>query len=134
VRHGHKPLFAFGHGLSYTSFEFSDLRIAPLPAPNACSIRVTVRNSGARAGSEVVQVYIGELPTSVPTPARQLAGFAKVRLGPGESAVAEIVVSRRVLSYWDEAAQSWATPAGRVNVFVGGSSADERLTDSFEVV
>lgn len=133
MRHAHTPLFAFGHGLSYTTFEYSDLGIAPLSEPDAFSVRVRVRNSGTRSGSEVVQAYVGELPAPVPMPARQLAGFAKVTLGPGEAAVAEIVVARRSLSYWDESAQAWATPAGRVNVFVGGSLADERLRGAFDV-
>ncbi len=73
------------------------------------------------------------LPAPVPMPARQLASFAKVTLAPGESAVVEIVVARRTLSYWDESAHAWTPPPGRVNVFVGGSLADERLTGAFEV-
>ncbi len=119
--------------MSYTTFEYSDLHIEPLSAPDAVSIRVTVRNTGARPGSEVVQVYIGKLPAPVPTPARQLAGFAKVTLAPGESAVAEIVIARRALSYWDESARAWAPPAGRVNVYVSGSVSDDRLSGSFTV-
>ncbi len=133
LRHAHTPLFAFGHGLSYTTFVYSSLQIAPLPAPDAFLIRVTVRNSGARHGSEVVQAYIGQLPTPVPTSSRQLAGFAKMTLAPGELAVAEILVSRRALSFWDESTQTWATPAGRVNVYVGGSVVDERLRGAFDV-
>ncbi len=127
LRRGHTPLFPFGYGLSYTEFAFDDLRVAQAVAPDAVTVSVTVRNTGGRAGSAVVQVYVGELPASVPTPARQLAGFTRITLAPGASGVATIAIPRRVLSYWDELAHAWVLPSGRVALYVGDSLVDERL-------
>jgi beta-glucosidase len=87
-------------------------------------VSVEVRNTGRRTGSEVVQVYIGHLPTNVDTPAKKLAGFAKVTLKPGERRTVSVPVTRRTLSYWDESENRWVTPSGKVSVYVGSSAAD----------
>ncbi len=94
---------------------------------------MTVRNTGARSSSDVVQVYVGELPADVPTPARQLAGFAKVSLEPGASSRVRISVPRRAASYFDVDSHDWATPAGTVDVLVGASSVDIRLAGELTV-
>lgn len=127
-----EPLFPFGHGLSYTTFEYDKLRTKNLntraadhSAAATASVRVTVTNTGDRAGSEIVQAYAGEIPTDeVATVEKTLAGFAKVELEPGESETVSIDLDRRALSYWDTDADEWVTPAGDVDVFVGSSSAD----------
>lgn len=90
----------------------------------AGEVSVEVRNTGSRTGSDVVQVYVGPLPTSVDTPAKTLAGFARVSLAPGERTTATIEISRRTLSYWDEPKNRWVTPTGKVAVYVGSSAAD----------
>jgi beta-glucosidase len=125
LRNGWTPLFPFGYGLSYTTFARDAAVVTPLTG-DAAGVRVTVRNTGARTGTEVVQAYVGSLPAAVPTPARRLAGYAKVTLRPGESRTVQISIPRRVLSYWDTAGQRWVTPRGAVQVYVGKSAADTR--------
>ncbi|WP_345520602.1 glycoside hydrolase family 3 C-terminal domain-containing protein [Nocardioides conyzicola] len=129
---GTKPLFAFGHGLTYTRFRYGGLR---LNSDNKARIRVsfTVRNVGSRAGVEVPQVYLGSLPTSVPTPARSLAGWARVQLRPGQTRRVTVTIDRRQLSYWSEEDEGWVTPAGSVRVFVGSSVADTALRGTARV-
>ena len=125
---GLKPQYAFGHGLSYTTFVYSNLRVTPK------SVVVTVRNSGSVAGSEVVQVYAGVLPTPVPTAAKALAGFARVPLQPGESKDVTIALDPQSLSYWDVTSRAWVAPAGNVPILVGASSADIRLRGTVQQV
>ncbi|MFT4137240.1 glycoside hydrolase family 3 protein [Microbacterium sp.] len=131
---GLEPAYPFGHGLAYTDFDYSDLEVSAGAGDEAATVSVTVRNTGARAGSEVVQVYVGELPTdAVLTPPQQLAGFAKVRLEAGASERVSVSVPRRAVSYFDVGAHAWATPAGEVEVRVGRSSRDIRLTGTVAV-
>jgi len=130
---GPAPSYPFGHGLGYTSFDFSDLAVEAADGDDVATVSVTVANTGGREGSEVVQVYVGELPAPVPTPARQLAAFAKVKLAPGESERVSLSVPRRKVSYFDVETHDWATPAGEVEIGVGASSADIRLTGAIQV-
>ena len=116
-----KPQYAFGHGLSYTTFDYSNLRVTPK------SITVTLKNTGKVAGSEVVQVYAGTLPAPVPTAPKSLAGFSRVLLQPGQSQDVTIALSPQSLSYWDVKSRGWVAPAGNVPIMVGSSSADIRL-------
>jgi beta-glucosidase len=127
-----EPLFPFGHGLSYTRFAYRGLALAPR-ANGGLRVRFTLRNRGRLTGAETAQVYVGTLPTAVPTPPRQLTGFAKVRLDPGEGRRVTVRLGRRALSYFDAARDAWVTPAGRVQVFVGSSSRDLRLRGSIAV-
>ena len=127
------PAYPFGHGLTYTEFEYSDLQIAPADGEHVATVAVTVRNIGGRRGSEVVQVYVGQLPTQTLTPPQQLAGFAKVELDPGETSRVELPISRRSVSYFEVAEHDWVTPAGDVEIRVGASSRDIRLTGSVTV-
>ncbi|MFE9686261.1 glycoside hydrolase family 3 C-terminal domain-containing protein [Streptomyces sp. NPDC006285] len=121
LKHGEKPLFPFGHGLSYTSFGHSRLRVRDLRGDDVAEVSVEVRNTGGRTGSHVVQVYVGHLPTGIETPVRTLVGFTKVTLRPGERRAVSVTVPRRAVSYWDESRSRWAAPAGKVPVYVGGS-------------
>jgi beta-glucosidase len=129
---GIAPQFAFGHGLSYTSFGYSGFKATtsgkPVKNGGTADVSVTVdlKNTGARAGTETVQVYLGALPTSVPTPPQQLAGFAKVDLAKGASTKVKVALDSRAFSYWDSAADRWVTPTGTVPVYVGTSSGDIR--------
>ncbi|MFD0305035.1 glycoside hydrolase family 3 protein [Streptomyces sp. NPDC127119] len=124
-KHRAKPLFPFGHGLSYTSFRHGTARVHSLGrGDEAAEVTVEVHNTGRRTGSEVVQVYIGHLPTRTDTPARTLVGFARVELEAGRRKRVHVTVSRRALSYWDEARGRWVTPTGQVPVYVGRSAAD----------
>lgn len=122
LQQGQTPLFPFGYGLSYTSFTQDTFVLGPI-VNNAASVQVTVHNTGTRTGSQVVQVYIGNLPTNaVATPSRQLAGYAKVTLKAGESRTVTVSIQRRTLSYWDTATQCWVTPKGATGVYIGTSA------------
>jgi beta-glucosidase len=128
---GDTPSYPFGHGLSYSEFRYSRLRVedGPRDAPQGdVTVSFRLRNTSSRAGAEAAQVYIGRLPTrSVATPPRQLGGFQKVSLQPHERRQVTVTIPRRSLSYWDTGSQHWVTPAGRVPVYVGGSSEDAAL-------
>ena len=131
---GTEPRFAFGHGLSYTTFEYEslDLRSDGLAEGEPVELRVKLRNTGARPGKEVVQVYVADLESSVPRPPRELKGFAAVRLAPGEAAELTFTLQDRDLAYWDAARHSWQVEPGRFEIQVGRSSRDIRLRQSFE--
>jgi beta-glucosidase len=119
-----KPLFPFGHGLSYTTFRYSALRATR----DAVQVRVT--NTGRRAGTEVAQLYLG-MPASAGEPPNQLKGFQRVRLSPGRSATVTFRLGTRALSVWDGG--RWRVPAGTYRVTVGGSSRDIHATAHFTV-
>ncbi|THH09589.1 hypothetical protein EW146_g8641 [Bondarzewia mesenterica] len=135
---GIRPLFPFGHGLSFTSFAFSDLQISEPSTYDAAliiDVSVTVTNTGAVHGSEVVQLYVA-YPDSVgvTTPRLQLRGFLKVHnLAPRERATASIHLDRYALSFWDAPCARWAASAGTYGVFVGPSSADLPLEGRVEL-
>lgn len=121
---GIRPQYAFGHGLSYTTFGYSNLRTTPT------SVTVRVTNSGSVTGSEVVQVYAGRLPAPVETAPKALAGFAKVNLEPGQSEDVTIPLARESMSYWDVDKDMWVAAAGDIPILVGASSTDIRLRGS----
>jgi beta-glucosidase len=127
------PLFPFGHGLSYTRFRYRNLARIARRTDGGLRVRFTVRNRGRRTGAETAQVYVGRLPTTVPTPPKQLAGFRKVTLDPGEHQRVTVTVSRRALSYFDATQKRWVTPSGRVPIYVGSSSRDIRLSGTATV-
>ena len=118
------PLYPFGFGLSYTKFDYSDLRVTPTTAS------VTVKNSGARPGVEVVQMYIADPVASVARPIKELKGFRRVSLGPGESRRVEFAIGRKELEYWGE--RGWIVEPGKFEVTIG-PDASRGLTGSFEV-
>lgn len=131
---GITPQFAFGHGLSYTSFDYKNLKVnsSGKPVKNGgtatVSVAVDLANTGTSAGTETVQVYVGSLPTNaVATPARQLAGFTKVDLAPGKTSKVTVDLDAKAFSYWDTAAGAWVTPTGDVPIYVGTSSSDAKL-------
>lgn len=130
---GIEPQFPFGYGLSYTTFEYSDLK-AKSTGKGKVSATFTVTNTGDRAGSEVAQVYNGKLPTDVvETAPKQLAGFVKVDLEAGESKQVTVDLDRESYSYWDAYANTWVTPKGALDIFVGASSRDVRLETTVDV-
>ena len=122
--------YPFGHGLSYTSFDYSGLSTAlsGTGADSSVRVAVTVTNTGDRAGAEVVQVYVGDPEAAVLRPTRELKGFAKVELAPGESRQVEIELDGRALSYWHPALRRWVVGGGRTVIEVGASSRDIRAT------
>ncbi|MFF4583012.1 beta-glucosidase [Streptomyces sp. NPDC001389] len=126
-KQGVTPLFPFGHGLSYTTFDYRDLAVER--TSTGAAVRVTVRNSGPVAGKETVQVYLGPSPlVSAPQAVRKLAAYTKVSLEPGEEKRVTVPVDARQLQYWDTGRHAWTGAPGPRAVSVGSSSADLRLT------
>ncbi|WP_262288478.1 glycoside hydrolase family 3 C-terminal domain-containing protein [Hallella absiana] len=128
-----RPLFAFGHGLGYTSFKLSDLRLSSssLTAADSLTVTVNVRNTGHRAGAETVQLYIHDDKCSVDRPVKELKGFAKVALQPGESKDVKIVIGRDALSFYDEKQGAWTAEPGTFTALVGNASDNIVLKRSF---
>jgi beta-glucosidase len=130
-----KPLYPFGHGLSYTSFQYGNLTLSTAKATVAQPIRatVTVTNTGPRDGSEVVQCYVHAENASVPMPGKQLWAFQKVFLSKGESKTVSLDLDPKNFGHWDKAAQAFVVEPGKFDVMVGASSADIRQTATVEV-
>lgn len=130
-----EPLYPFGHGLSYTTFRYANLR-ASAPAfrgGDTVTVRVDVTNTGARAGEEVVQMYVRWPGSAVERPVRELKGFTRVPLAPGETRTVTFPLPADELRWWDPARHGWALEPGRVEVEVGASSGDIRLRQTIEV-
>ena len=123
-----KPLYAFGYGLSYTSFAYSDLSAGDgtLQAGKTLSVRVAVRNTGTRAGDEVVQMYVAQDASRVTRPLEELEGFERVHLEPGKSKTVTLPLAANALRYWDTATHQWVLEPEQVEVRVGASSDDIR--------
>ena len=150
--HHETPLFPFGYGLSYTRFAYSGLTITPQqvqnnvsgPGPTSChcsgqsanlvAVTARVTNTGRVAGSDVAQLYL-DLPAMAGQPPRQLQGFQKVTLHPGQSTTVRFKLNGHELSYWNDSANGWVVPVGQFGVYVGDSSAlaDLPLHGSFTV-
>jgi beta-glucosidase len=130
----YEPVFAFGHGLSYTRFKYSQLEIEPaeIPVDGALRIACSVRNVGERAGDEVVQLYLRDAVASVVRPVRELKGFRRISLEPGEACRVVFTLHADLLAFTGREGRRIVEP-GRVDVMVGASSADIRLEGSFEL-
>ena len=124
---GVKPLFAFGFGLSYTSFKYGGLKIQPGAAPGAYEVSFDVTNTGNRAGADVAQVYISEDHPQVSRPPQELKGFARVVLEPGQSRRVTVPLDARSFTWYDEKAAAWHADASSFTVHVSRSSADPQL-------
>ena len=132
---GTKPLFPFGYGLSYTTFKYANLKIKPadsttksngLAAP-LYQISFDVTNTGTREGADVAQVYVSDPQSRVPRPAKELKGFARINLQPGETKTSTITLDSRAFAYYDTAAKQWRTDATEYQILVGRSSQDIQL-------
>ncbi|HTC45921.1 MAG TPA: glycoside hydrolase family 3 C-terminal domain-containing protein [Candidatus Aquilonibacter sp.] len=130
-----EPLFPFGYGLSYTKFDYSDLSISPANASSSKPVEVSlrVRNSGVRAGAEVVELYVHDGHASVDRPLQELKGFRRVNLAPGESQLVRFVLNRDAMAFYSTAKKDWIVEPGQFDVWVGSSSRDIRAKGSFEV-
>jgi len=129
-----KPLFPFGHGLSYTRFEYADLSLsaAEMPATGKLDVRCQVTNAGQRAGEEVVQLYVQDMAGSVTRPVKELKGFKRVALAPGETRRLTFHLDLSQLAFYDRQMRFVVEP-GEFGVYVGSSSEDIRLMASFHV-
>ena len=134
AHHTH-PLFAFGHGLSYTQFAISNLRAdkAQMNQDGTITFTVNVKNTGKRAGAETVQLYIHDVKASVDRPYKELKGFQKVFLQPGESKEVSITIDKDALSFYDEATASWKAEAGQFEALVGNAADNLKLKKAFEL-
>jgi beta-glucosidase len=129
-----EPLFAFGHGLSYTTFDYSGLHITKA-SDGGLDVKVSIKNAGKMASDEVPQVYLGapaEIPTGVQFPVRSLAAFNRIHLGVGETKVINLHVDPRQLQYWSTKESKWVTASGKRTVSVGGSSRNLRLEQAID--
>ena len=131
---GNQPSYPFGHGLTYTTFEFSDLQaeLATItdgmsPGDTVLTTRFAVTNTGDRSGVAVPQLYLGYPDSTVVRPLRELRGFRRVELEPGETTDVEVQVSRRELSFWDVHTHSWRMEPGRLRIEIGVSVEDIKL-------
>ncbi len=128
------PLFAFGHGLSYTSFEYSGLKVEKA-ADGGLDVTVTIKNSGGVDSDEVPQVYLGApsvIPAGVHFPVRALVGFDRVHLAAGEAKSVTLHIAPRQLQYWSTKDGKWVTATGKRILSVGASSRDLRVEQSID--
>jgi beta-glucosidase len=130
-----KPLFPFGHGLSYTRFKYSDLRVSPkqISVTGQVLVRVDVENTGKRAGDEVVQLYVHEVRSSVKRPSKELRGFERVSLLPGQKKTIAFTLAGEKLAFWDVRTHGFVVEPGAFDVLVGSSSQDIHVQTRIEV-
>lgn len=130
-----EPLFAFGHGLSYAQFKYSDLRLSAerIGPGDRITATITIENMGPRAGDEVVQLYSRPLAPRIKRPALQLRAFARTRLNPGEKKSIVFTLPAEKFAYWDEKSHAFAVQTGDYEILVGASSADIRATSVINV-
>lgn len=130
-----KPLFPFGHGLSYTTFAYgkpvADKKV--MSADDQISFTVTVKNTGDREGQEVVQLYISDKKSSLPRPVKELKGFKKVKLAPGEEKEITFTIDKEALSYFDDAQHAWVAEPGKFEAVIAASAADIKGIVPFEL-
>jgi len=131
-----EPLYPFGYGLSYTRFEYQALELSRdrLAASESLEVSLTVRNAGEREGDEVVQLYVRDVASALPMPRKQLRGFERIHLKPGESRqVSFSLVPESDLAYYDEGKKSFTVEPGEFEIQLGASSQDIRLTGRVSV-
>ena len=121
------PQFAFGHGLSYTSFTYSNLKV--VPGIKKATVSFTIKNTGKVAGAEIAQAYLSQDKSSLPRPAKELKGFQKIFLNPGEQRTVTITLNQDAFQYFDDRSNEWVFEKGSYSVKVGSSSRDIRLTE-----
>jgi beta-glucosidase len=131
---GVKPLFPFGYGLSYTTFAYKNLTVSPSTSTGQpVELHFDVTNTGSRTGAEVAQVYVGDRHSSVPRPKKELKGFAKLKLAPGETQQVTVTLDRRAFAYYDVKKHDWTVEPGDFDLYVGRSSAQIELTGKVTV-
>ncbi len=122
-----KPLFPFGFGLSYTSFDYKNLAVSS-PSEDQVNVTFDVTNTGARGGADVAEVFVGDRHAPVPRPVKELRGFTRISLSPGETKTVSVKLDRRAFSYYDVKKHGWTVAPGDFDLFVARSAADVELT------
>ena len=130
-----KPLFPFGHGLSYTTFEYGKPTAdsKTMQADGTLTVKVSVKNTGVREGQEVVQLYISDKKSSLPRPIKELKGFQKVKLAPGETKDVTFTIDKEALSFFDDAQHAWVAEPGKFEAIVAASATDIKGVVPFEL-
>ena len=130
-----KPLFAFGHGLSYTTFDITNVQAdrTTLAANGRIRVSADVTNTGSRPGAEVVQLYIGDEESSLPRPVKELKGFQKIALDPGQTQTVTFEITPDMLQYYDDAKGAWVAEPGTFTAYVGAASDDIHGIARFEL-
>ena len=130
-----QPLYPFGFGLSYTIFEYSNLRLSAdsVTAAGEVVASMDIKNTGTRAGDEVVQLYVKHLNSAVERPINELRGFKRITLQPNETRTVRLTVKEADLTYWDAGKHSFVVEPGKVSIMLGASSADVRLEKTIEM-
>jgi len=131
-----EPLFPFGYGLSYTTFVYENLRLdrEKISGDELVTITVDIINSGDCSGAEVVQLYIQDIVSSIERPIKELKGFKKIKLKPGEKSNVMFTIGKRDLSFFDENSRSWKIEEGEFNILIGSCSRDIRLKCKIEYI
>jgi beta-glucosidase len=129
------PLYPFGHGLSYTTFDYTNLRLDRTTAGTNDTVQVSfeVRNAGPRDGDEVVQLYVRDVAASVPVPQKVLRGFARLHIPRGQTRTVTLPVKVSSLGLWDDQTRAFQIEPGDFEIQIGASSADIRLCGTFHV-
>ena len=132
---GTKPLFPFGYGLSYSNFEYKNLTVSPaqVSGDQLATVAFDIRNIGSRSGADVAEVYVGDRHAPVPRPVKELKGFTKVDLKPGETRHVEVGLNRRAFAYYDVNHQQWTVAPGEFDLYIGRSAAEIELTGKVSV-
>jgi beta-glucosidase len=130
-----KPQFCFGHGLSYTNFNYTNLKVVVSEGADDVAVKVTadVSNTGERVGAEVVQLYIADYESTLIRPSKELKGFKKLFLQPGETKTIEIDLDKNAFSFYDSSQKTWVCEKGCFDIKIGGSSRDIRLTKNITI-
>ncbi|MDO5538914.1 MAG: glycoside hydrolase family 3 C-terminal domain-containing protein [Eubacteriales bacterium] len=128
--------FPFGHGLSYTTFEYSDLKLSAgsIKDTDTLEVSVTITNTGSRAGKETVQLYVSDLTASANRPVKELKNFAKVSLVPGESKTITMLLDKRSFAWYHTGISDWYAASGKYEILIGRSSRDIVLRDTVELI
>lgn len=130
-----KPLFPFGHGLSYTTFEYGKPTATSktMSADGNLTIKISVKNIGNREGQEVVQLYISDIKSSLPRPIKELKGFQKIKLAPGEEKTVTFTIDKEALSFFDDAQHAWVAEPGKFEAIIAASAADIKGVVPFDL-
>ncbi|MBK7228539.1 MAG: fibronectin type III-like domain-contianing protein [Ignavibacteriales bacterium] len=128
-----QPLFPFGFGLSYTTFKYNDLKLSSkeIAKNDKLTVTINVKNTGKVKGSEVVQLYVRDLESSIDRPVKELKGFKKVSLNPGEERIVEFPIDQKALSFFDPKTKEWIAEYGEFEILIGSSSQDIQLKEKF---
>jgi len=123
-----EPLWPFGHGLSYTNFEYTDLKVSPKSSVSA-TVSLDITNTGDRTGDEVVQIYVRDEYASVVRPAMELKKFQRITLDPGERQTITFTLNEDAFAFYDEQTKDWVVEPGDFTIMAGSSSADIRISN-----